>query len=242
MIPGLNGLNRGGAELIRFQTILVLSILILFLALSSCARDALKGAPQAAENIKITAKFDSLVNEVYYFFVFNFTDAAAPSESLRPEPNVSGPDRGSNWEMYIVYHHTGGQTGAMWEVLSREPGDGDFWVDEIPEPLIQQFFYLSASASGNSITIELDPLELVDPNNNVPTSFILDIITANSGIDKQTNPEDLGEVFDWLDDIVVANIIVGEEVSETELLIEQFDDATNLITGSDLTYWRIEVK
>ena len=129
----------------------------------------------------------------------------------------------------------------MWEVLRRVPGDSDYWVDEIPDPLVQQFFYLNASASGNTLTIELDPLELIDPNNQVPSKFILDIMTADTGIDKQTNPEDLGRVYDWLDDILVMNVEVGRKLEERDLLIEEFDDSTNLIQGSDLVYWTVEV-
>lgn len=224
------------------RTYLALCVCALLLMTGSCAKDALKGSPQSAESIKITARFDSLQDELYYFFVFNFTSAAAPTEAKRPEPNVSGEDRGKNWEMYVVYHHTGGNTGPMWEVLRRIPGDGDYWVDEIPDPLVQQFFYLNASASGNMLTLEIDPLELVDPTNTVPSRFILDVMTADTGIDKETNPEDLGIVYDWLDDILVVDIEVGRQIDEGDLLIEEFDDSTNLIQGSDLTFWTVEVK
>jgi hypothetical protein len=228
--------------MLRTRTIIALLLCTAILASASCAKDALKGAPQSVENIKITARFDALKDELFYFFVFNFTNAAAPSEATRPEPNVSGVDRGKNWEMYVVYHHNGGYTGPVWEFLKREPGDGGYWVDEIPKQLVQQYFYINAAASGNTLTLEIDPLELTDPENQVPNKFILDIMTANTGIDKQTNPEDLGIVYDWLDDIVTLNIEVGAKVEERDLLIEQFDDSTNLIAGSDLVDWRIEVK
>ncbi len=234
--------NLSVIAMLTLRTYLAFSVCALLVLTGSCARDSLKGAPQAAESIKITARFDSLQDQLFYFFVFNFTNAASPSESKRPEPNVSGIDRGKNWELYIVYHHTGGNTGAVWEVLRRVPGDGNYWVDEIPEPLMQQFYYLNASATGNMLTIELDPLELVDPNNAVPSKFILDVMSADTGIDKQMNPEDRGLVYDWLDEILIVDIEVGRRVEERDLLIEEFDDSTNLIQGSDLIYWTVEVK
>src|SRR3990172_3363977 len=99
--------------MLGLRTVIALLLCSVVLATGSCAKDALKGAPQAVESIKITARFDALKDELYYFFVFNFTSAAAPSEATRPEPNVSGVDRGRNWEMYVIYHHNGGQTGPV---------------------------------------------------------------------------------------------------------------------------------
>ncbi len=228
--------------MISFKTFLVLAVSGLLFLAPGCAKDALKGSPELAQNIKITAVFkDKLETDVFYFLVFNFTNANDPQESLRPEPNVSGLDRGKNWEMYIVFHHYAGFSGPTWQTRAKRPGEGNFWVDELANPLAQQFFFLNASAGGNSITVELDPLELVGPNNETPSRFILDIMTADAGIDKETNPDDLGIVYDWIDEVIVVPIEVGTRIVERELLYEEIDDSTIFIPGSDLVDYTITV-
>lgn len=228
--------------MISARTILIIAVSGLLFLTPGCAKDALKGAPELAQNIKITAVFkDKLETDVFYFFVFNFTNANDPQESLRPEPNVSGIDRGKNWEMYIVFHHYAGFSGPTWQTRSKRPGDGAFWVDELANPLAQQFFFLNASAGGNSITVELDPLELVGPNNETPSRFILDIMTADAGIDKETNPDDLGIVYDWIDEVIVVPIEVGTRIVERELLYEEIDDSSIFIPGSNLVDYTITV-
>lgn len=229
--------------------VLSLALAALVIVLSGCAKDALKGAPEEADRIRITATFDKLNNQLYYFFVFNFSSAGNPTEENRPEHLVSGPDRGRNWEFYIVYHHFGGFGPATWEVLSKEQGDSETWIDELPQPLEQQLYFLDVTpgrggtSSGNKLTIELDPLELLDVNNVTPTKFLLDIMTSDTGVDKQTNPEDLGYVYDWLDEPVVVNIQVDEDLREKEFLIEDLDDSILFYEGggSDLIDWTVQV-
>jgi hypothetical protein len=212
------------------------------LAASSCAKDALKGTVQGVERININATFDSLRPEVYYFIVLNFTTTTGVNDTNRPQHVISGTDRGENWDFYIVYHHYGIEGGpAAWETLWRRPGDPRYWMDEIPLQFNQQFFYLSASASSTGIQIALDPLELTAPDNSVPTRFVLDIMTADRGIDRETNSDDRGIVYDWLDDPVIVNIAVNERLNESELLIEQLDDSTNLPPGTDLVTWSVQV-
>lgn len=228
--------------MVSFRTWVVISASALLLAMPGCARDAIKGAPELAQSIRISATFaERLEPDVFYFFVFNFSNAFDPQASLRPEPNVSGPDRGRNWEMYIVFHHYGGFSGPTWQARAKRPGEGAFWVDEVALSLQQQFYFISASASGTTITIELDPLELVGPDNSTPSRFILDIMTADTGIDKDTNPDDIGLVYDWIDEVLVVPIEVGTRLLERELLYEEFDDSTIFVPGSDLVDWSVTV-
>ena len=74
---------------------------------TTCARDKTVGAPTTAEPIEIILTFSTqgeFTSDFYYFLVFNFTNSPSITDDARPIWEVSGDDRGKNWERYIMMH------------------------------------------------------------------------------------------------------------------------------------------
>ncbi len=75
---------------------------------TSCARDKTPaGEPTKLEPVEIELSFTvegEISPDYFYFFVFNFTNSPNTGEEYRPLPLVSGPERGTRWERYIVFN------------------------------------------------------------------------------------------------------------------------------------------
>jgi len=84
--------------------------------LQTCARDksiTAGGEPSKAEAVEIVMRYTlegdlalqtQESNGLFYFFIFNFSNSPKTDEDSRPQPLVSGDDRGANWERYVVFH------------------------------------------------------------------------------------------------------------------------------------------
>jgi len=76
--------------------------------LATCARDKTPpGEPTELQPAEIELSFTTeadFTSEYYYFFVFNFTNSPNTGDEYRPAPLVSGPDRGTRWERYIMFN------------------------------------------------------------------------------------------------------------------------------------------
>jgi len=75
--------------------------------IATCARDKTAGAPSTAEPIEIILTFytqGEFTDQFYYFMVFNFTNSPSTTDQARPNWEVSGDERGKNWERYIMMH------------------------------------------------------------------------------------------------------------------------------------------
>lgn len=133
---------------------------LLLLVLSSCARDKAGPTGGEAKPVQITIRYTlegNISSDLFYFFVFNFSNSPKRDESSRPQPYVSGPDRGKNWERYVVFHGaspTTSPTNAF--TLQREDLPKLTPVGKAPKDII----YADMNADNN-----------------------VDLITANSGDD-----------------------------------------------------------
>jgi len=88
------------------KSALAISLVIVLLFLS-CARDKTAPGGPEAQPVEIVLKYQleaDISPDLYYFFVFNFSNSPRTDEDSRPRPFVSGPDRGANWERYVVFH------------------------------------------------------------------------------------------------------------------------------------------
>jgi hypothetical protein len=119
-----------------------------------------------------------------------------------------------------------------------------YWTDELPQPLKNQYWYRSVSVTRNTFTVRVDPLLFKDLNGQVPTSFLVDFMTASTGIDYVSNPDDYGIVFDWLLRPVVVQEQIGFETDESKLQLEQAPD--NPVNpppeSADIIDWHVVVK
>lgn len=91
-------------------------------------------------------------DQFYYFMVFNFTNSPSTSEDARPEPEVSGDDRGRNWERYIMMH-----------------------INEAGE---REVFTLTRAESAAFNTVGTGPKAIIAVDLN--SDEVMDLVTANS--------------------------------------------------------------
>lgn len=119
----------------------------------------------------------------------------------------------------------------------------DYWTDDLPTPLKNEIWYRSVSISRNSFTVRIDPATFKDIAGTVPTSFMVDFMTADTGIDYGSNPDDYGIAYDWLLHPVVVQETVGFETDEARLQLEQAPENTPNPPpdAADITDWRVEV-
>ena len=119
----------------------------------------------------------------------------------------------------------------------------DYWTDDLPKPLKNETWYRSVSITRNTFTVKLDPATFKNLAGEVPTSFLVDFMTSDTGIDYASNPDDYGIVYDWLLHPVVVKEEVGFETDEARLQLEQAPENTTNPPpdAGDITDWRVEV-
>ena len=90
------------------RTISCVAVLMALVVFTTCARDKTPpGEPTELQPAEIELSFTTEADfspEYYYFFVFNFTNSPNTGDEYRPVPLVSGPDRGTRWERYIMFN------------------------------------------------------------------------------------------------------------------------------------------
>ncbi len=119
----------------------------------------------------------------------------------------------------------------------------DYWTDDLPMPLKNETWYRSVTISRNTFTVRIDPATFKNITGTVPTSFMVDFMTADTGIDYGSNPDDYGIAYDWLLHPVVVTEEVGFETDEARLQLEQAPENTPNPPpdAGDITDWRVEV-
>lgn len=117
-----------------------------------------------------------------------------------------------------------------------------YWTDEVPEPLTGQEWYVSHTIGPNFIEITLDPGVFYDLARQPPDQddgFNVIFMTGTTGIDLESNQDQLGEVRDYLDRAINIPMDVG-----------YFDDEQNTplantnvepVPSEDIDDWRVEV-
>src|ERR1700681_3268516 len=73
---------------------------------AACARDVNGANPVKPYPNQVILQFqtrDVLSPDLYYYFVFNFTETSTGVDQA-PVDQVSGSDRGRNWQLYVMYH------------------------------------------------------------------------------------------------------------------------------------------
>ncbi len=119
----------------------------------------------------------------------------------------------------------------------------DYWTDDLPTPVKNEIWYRGVSITRNTFTIRIDPATFKDLAGAVPTSFLVDFMVADTGIDYASNPDDYGIAYDWLLHPVVVQEQVGFEADEARLQLEQAPENTPNPPpdAGDITDWRVEV-
>ncbi len=123
----------------RFLTCLFLFSL-LGVAFYSCARDKTVAGEPAAKPVEIVLRYQTqadIASDLFYFFVFNFSNAPSRNEDTRPFPYVSGPDRGRNWERYVAFNGSAPTTSPVnVYTLEREDLPKMISVGKSPKDLV----------------------------------------------------------------------------------------------------------
>ncbi len=106
------------------KLISIVGVTFLLLLFSACARDKTTPETPGAKPVEILLTFQTRADfsaSLYYFFVFNFSNAPKRDEDSRPWAFVSGPDRGKNWERYVVFNGNAPTTSpTVLRTLTRE--------------------------------------------------------------------------------------------------------------------------
>lgn len=114
-----------------------------------------------------------------------------------------------------------------------------FWVDQPPEPLILQDWYLSHTVGPNFFELTLDPGLFYDLARRAPTAFVFDFMTATTGIDIANNLDLNGEVIDSMQIPERVPMEIGYYNDEQNS--QKVDTGTVAQPSEDLVDWRVEV-
>lgn len=189
----------------RWRAILALLVLVLLVALYSCANDisVRQGQGGSAQNlIELTLRLDGAIDtETWYYFAFKFDDDPTLAEAEQPKAEITGSEAAKNWDAY-VYFRTDDLTNLSSNNLKfrkRSPGEPttgeDAWFKKPPLLGAQSPFLLEGQeaqlAVGNFyITIYIRTAGLTAPGSDrILEGFWVQMFTANAPIDQADDPD-----------------------------------------------------
>jgi hypothetical protein len=194
-------------------------------------------APQPT--LKIRLVFRNSIDPGYFYYI-----VLSAQEEIFPE--VSGANRGSGWEKYLLYTSAYGTGNGVfyWKDLTLENSS----PDDPPD-------FLSFSDVALSFRICSTPVNgMMVSNNTLEVSFNLDklgydgeiqlnFLVATRWLDRTSNPDDSGEVVETLSNepyglrVTLAN---GVKLTES-MVVADVDDEEWLPPSCDLVDWSVEV-
>lgn len=114
-----------------------------------------------------------------------------------------------------------------------------YWIDQPPEPLVFQDWYLDHTVGPNFFELTLDPGLFYDLARRAPTAFVFDFMTATTGIDIANNLAFDGEVIDSMQ--VPERVPMEIGYYNDEQNSQKVDTGTVAQPSEDLVDWRVEV-
>jgi hypothetical protein len=114
-----------------------------------------------------------------------------------------------------------------------------YWTDDPPNELVVQPWYLSHAVGPNSFSLTLDPGLFFDLARQEPSQFYVQFFTATTGIDLISNPDQLGEVRDYLREPVRVPMDIGFTNDEQQTPLTGGNTPPN--GAEDIVYWAVEV-
>ena len=120
-----------------------------------------------------------------------------------------------------------------------------YWTDEVPKSVANEPWFRGFRAGNNYLELRIDPLQFTDLLGNQPDDFLVDFLVATTGIDKLTNPEDLGDELDWLLRPIVVEVRLGFNTDERRSNLEDPANENTPIPPppeGNIVDWAVEVK
>jgi hypothetical protein len=126
--------------------------------------------------------------------------------------------------------------------------DDIYWTDDPPNDLTSQPWLISKSVGLNTMEIVIDPFLFFDLARQPPQQpslgqstpgFFVQFMTATTGIDLLSNPDQLGLVKDMLQEPVAVRMIVGDTYDEIQTPLAKQNVPP--IAAEDIINWGIEV-
>ena len=117
-----------------------------------------------------------------------------------------------------------------------------YWTDEIPYSVGTENWVRGINIGRNYIEIRLDAQLFTDLNENVPEQFLVDFLTATTGVDKDSNPLDEGMELDWLLRPVMVMVQAGFDNDEERTNLANQDNTPEVPPEeADIVDWWVEV-
>ena len=117
-----------------------------------------------------------------------------------------------------------------------------FWTDDLPELLVNQEWYISHAIGPNFIELTIDPALFFDLARLPPDrerGFNVTFMTATTAIDIERNPDQLGEVRDFLSAAINVPMQVDFYNDEQNLPLANQNIAP--LDSQDIENWLVEV-
>ena len=130
---------------------------------------------------------------------------------------------------------TGGEGG-------RFSGATPYWTDEQPYLLATEDWVREVNVGRNFIEVRLDAQLFTDPYGTVPERFLVDFLTATTGVDKESNPLDQGLELDWLLRPFLVSVQAGFNNDEERMNLETVENTPEPPPeAADIVDWWVEV-
>lgn len=114
-----------------------------------------------------------------------------------------------------------------------------YWTDDPPNELQVQQWYLNHAIGPNSFTLSFDPGLFFDLARQAPDEVFVQFFTATTGIDLVSNPDQLGEVRDYLSAPVRVPMTIGHTNDEQQSPLAGGNTPPN--GAEDIVGWAVEV-